>query len=92
MSMPASLCSFLSVMSGFEPKKRGVSNSRTNQIGQHHLFTYYQYINIHYLPVMNAHGVGFRLPNEPFFMHDFSACIGAENVNVDRMAPIVGHT
>ena len=41
---------------------------------------------------MNAHGVGLRLPNEPLFMEDFSDFIGAENVSVDRMAPIVGHT
>ena len=46
----------------------------------------------HYLPVMNAHGVGVRSPNEPFFMQDLSDWMGAENVNVARMAPIVGHT
>mmetsp|Transcript_30286 Transcript_30286/g.55938 ORF Transcript_30286/g.55938 Transcript_30286/m.55938 type:complete len:104 (-) Transcript_30286:93-404(-) len=43
-------------------------------------------------PVMNAHGVGLRFPNEPLFMEDFSDFIGAANAHVDRMAPIVGHT
>ena len=44
------------------------------------------------LPVMNAHGVGFRFPNEPSLIDDFSALIGAAHVSVDRMTPIVGHT
>jgi hypothetical protein len=44
------------------------------------------------LPVMNAHGVGFRFPNEPSLIDVFSALIGAAHVSVDRMTPIVGHT
>ena len=45
-----------------------------------------------HLPVMNAHGVGFSAPSEPFLMHALSDLMGAENASVDKMAPIVGHT
>lgn len=41
---------------------------------------------------MNAHGVGFRLPKDPFFIQDFNDLMGAEKVSVERIAPIVGHT
>jgi hypothetical protein len=40
---------------------------------------------------MNAHGVGLRIPNDPSLVQDFSDRMGAEKVNVDRMAPMVGH-
>lgn len=43
-------------------------------------------------PVMNAHGVGFRFPNEPSIIDDLSVRIGAAKASVDRIAPIVGQT
>ena len=47
---------------------------------------------ISHLPVINAQGVGFKLPNEPLFIEDLSDFIGAEKVSVDIIAPIVGAT
>mmetsp|Transcript_28650 Transcript_28650/g.42748 ORF Transcript_28650/g.42748 Transcript_28650/m.42748 type:complete len:80 (-) Transcript_28650:157-396(-) len=44
------------------------------------------------LPVIKAHGVQFRLPNEPDLMAVNSDLIGAEKVRVDKMHPIVGAT
>ena len=44
------------------------------------------------LPVINAHGVGFRLPKEPALIAAKSDLIGAEKVSVDNMHPMVGAT
>mmetsp|Transcript_23434 Transcript_23434/g.35302 ORF Transcript_23434/g.35302 Transcript_23434/m.35302 type:complete len:80 (-) Transcript_23434:224-463(-) len=43
-------------------------------------------------PVINAHGVQFRLPNDPDLMAVNSDLIGAEKVRVDKMHPMVGAT
>ena len=46
---------------------------------------------INAVPVIKTQGVGLRLPNEPLFREMLRDFIGAANVSVDRMAPIVGH-
>mmetsp|Transcript_1173 Transcript_1173/g.1603 ORF Transcript_1173/g.1603 Transcript_1173/m.1603 type:complete len:102 (+) Transcript_1173:701-1006(+) len=44
------------------------------------------------LPVMKAHGVQFRFPNDPDLIAVNSDLIGAEKVRVDKMHPMVGAT
>jgi hypothetical protein len=92
-SMPTNLCNFLSVddtLNGSIDDRRCV-----NQIPIGKLFSpcnaNYMVFSTCYIPVMNAHGVGLRIPNDPSLVQDFSDRMGAEKVNVDRMAPMVGH-
>lgn len=50
-----------------------VDSSKAAKLCIKHL-SYYDYLQTTILPVMKAHGVGLRLPNEPLCMEDLRDC------------------